>query len=113
MRRDDILSLKEKRAHLHKEMVDLFAVAQGDEREFTAEENEQYDKMEEEFRSLTKKWQTAEELFNQEKEVQRSLETPIELRVSDDDDVPQTLAEYRAKTRPKSAHDSPEYRAAY
>jgi HK97 family phage major capsid protein len=113
MRRDDILSLKEKRAHLHKEMVDLFAVAEGEEREFTAEEAEQYDKMEGEFRSLTDRWQKAEELYNSEKEVQRSLETPIELRVSDDDDVPKTLAEYRAKTRGPSPWDAPEYRAAY
>jgi hypothetical protein len=30
MRRDEILALKEKRAHLHKEMIDLFAVAEGD-----------------------------------------------------------------------------------
>jgi hypothetical protein len=46
MRRDDILALKEKRAHLHKEMIDLFAVAEGQERDFTAEEAEQYTKME-------------------------------------------------------------------
>jgi HK97 family phage major capsid protein len=113
MRRDDILALKEQRAHLHKEMVDLFGVAEGDQREFTAEENEKYDKMEGEFRSLTKRWEQAEELYNREKEVKRSLETPIELRVSDDDDVPQTLSEYRAKTRGVQPWDTPEYRSAW
>jgi HK97 family phage major capsid protein len=113
MRRDDILSLKEKRAHLHKEMIDLFAVAEGEEREFSAEETEQYEKMEGEFRSLTDRWQKAEELFNREKEVQRSLDTPIDLRISDDDDVPTTLKEYRTKMRGDNFWDTPEYRAAY
>jgi HK97 family phage major capsid protein len=113
MRRDDILSLKEKRAHLHKEMIDLFAVAEGEEREFTAEETEKYDKMESEFRNLTERWQKAEELYNQEKEVKRSLDTPVDLRVNEDDDVPTTLAEYRAKTRGAQPQDTPEYRMAY
>ena len=113
MRRDDILSLKEQRATLHKEMVDLFGVAEGDGREFTAEEAQQYDKMEGEFRSLTQRWQTAEQLFNEQKEVEQSLNTPIEFRVADGDDVPLTLGEYRAKQRPTAAHDTPEYRSAY
>lgn len=113
MRRDDVLKLKEQRAHLHKEMVDKFAVAEGENREFTAEESQEYDKLEAEFRSLTTRWQKAEELFNEEKEVRKALETPIELHVADDDDVPQTLAEYRAKTRGPRPQDSPEYRAAY
>jgi HK97 family phage major capsid protein len=113
MRRDDILALKEKRAHLHKEMIDKFAVAEGENRDFTAEETQEYEGMKEEFRSLTKRWQEAEELFNTEKEVARSLETPIEFRVADGDDVPQTLGEYRAKTRAPRAEDSPEYRSAY
>jgi HK97 family phage major capsid protein len=113
MRRDDILALKEKRAALHKEMVDLFGVAQGEEREFTAEESEKYDKMEEEFRSLTKHWQKSEELYNQEKEIKKSLETPVDLKISDDDDVPETLDEYRKKTQPLKPWDTPEYRSAY
>jgi HK97 family phage major capsid protein len=113
MRRDDILSLKEQRASLHKEMLDKFAVAEGEAREFTAEESQEYDRIEAEFRSLTDRWQRAEELYHQEKEVQKALNSPIEMQVSDDDDVPQTLAEYRAKTRPQQAYDTPEYRAAY
>jgi HK97 family phage major capsid protein len=113
MRRDDILSLKEQRATLHKEMVDLFGVAEGDGREFTAEEAQQYDKMEGEFRSLTERWQRAEQLFNEKKEVEQSLNTPIEFRVADGDDVPQTLSEYRDKTRGVQPWDTPEYRSAY
>jgi len=113
MRRDDILALKEQRASIHKQMVDKFAVAEGEGREFTAEESAEYDKMEADFRSLTDRWQRAEELFNAQKEVQKSLDTPIELRVADGDDVPMTLSEYRDKTRGAAPQDSPEYRAAY
>lgn len=113
MRRDDILSLKEKRAHLHTEMIDLFAVAEGEEREFSAEEAEKYEKMEGEFRSLTDRWQKAEELFVQELDVKKALEQTIDLRIGDDDDVPRTLTEYRMRTRGPLPQDSPEYRAAY
>jgi HK97 family phage major capsid protein len=113
VRRDDILALKEQRAGLHKQMLDKFAVAEGDGREFTAEEAQEYDALEKEFRSLTERWQKAEELYNTQKEVQKSLDTPIELRVSDGDDVPMTFSEYRAKSRPTPAWDTPEYRSAY
>ena len=113
MRRDDILALKEKRASVHKEMLDKFAVAEGAEREFTAEDSAEYDKLEAEFRSLTDRWQRAEELYNAEKEVKRSLETPVDLKISDDDDVPTTLSEYREKTRGQAVQDTPEYRMAY
>jgi HK97 family phage major capsid protein len=113
MRRDDILGMKEKRATLHKEMVDLFGVAQGEERTFTAEEQQQYDKMEEEFRSLTKDWERAEDLYKQEKEVKSSLERPIDLKLGPDDDVPTTYSEWRAKNTPQRPWDTPEYRSAY
>jgi len=113
MRRDEILALKEQRATLHTSMVDLFGQAEGEAREFTAEESQQYDTMEEEFRSLTDRWQRAEELYNREQEVTRSLNTPIDLRIEDGDDVPLTLAEYRTKTRGLMPWDTPEYRSAY
>ena len=113
MRRDDILALKEQRASLHKEMLDKFAVAEGENREFSAEESAEYDNLETEFRSVTDRWEKAEELYNQQKEVERSLNTPIEFRVADGDDVPLTFSEYRAKNAPSRAQDTPEYRAAY
>jgi len=113
MRRDEILALKEQRATLHKSMVDKFATAEGEGREFSAEESQEYDAMESEFRSLTDRWQRAEELYEREQEVTKSLNTPIDFRIEDGDDVPLTLGEYRAKTRGMPAWDSPEYRAAY
>jgi HK97 family phage major capsid protein len=113
MRRDDILTLKEQRATLHKQMVDKFAVAEGEGREFTAEESAEYDKMEGEFRSLTKRWEQAEELYKGEQEVRKSLETPIDLRISDSDEVPSSLAEWRVKTGQTKPHDTAEYRSAW
>jgi HK97 family phage major capsid protein len=113
MRRDDILALKEQRATVHKQMTDKFAAAEGEGREFTAEEAQEYDTLESEFRSLTQRWQKAEELYNSQKEVQRSLETPIDLRINDDDDVPSTLSEYRSRMRQQKPWDTPEFRAAW
>jgi HK97 family phage major capsid protein len=113
MRRDEILGLKEQRATIHTEMVDLFGVAEGDNREFTAEEAEKYDKMETEFRSLTKRWEQAVELYNREQEVKKSLETPIDQHLADDDDGARTLAEYRTRKEGPKPWDSPEYRSAY
>ncbi len=113
MRRDEILALKEQRADLHKQLVDKFAVAEGESREFTAEEDQEYNAMEEEFRSLTTRWQRAEDLYAQEQEVNKALNTSIDFRIEDGDDVPLTLAEYRKKTRPVDPWDTPEYRAAY
>jgi HK97 family phage major capsid protein len=113
MRRDDILALKEQRATVHKQMTDKFAAAEGEGREFTAEDAQEYDTLESEFRSLTQRWRKAEELYNSQKEVQRSLETPIDLRINDDDDVPSTLSEYRSRMRQQKPWDTPEFRAAW
>jgi HK97 family phage major capsid protein len=112
IRRDDITSLKEQRAHVLKEMQDRFAVAEGESRDFTAEEREEYDKLEGEFRSLTERWQRAEELYDQEKAVKKALEAPVDFKI-DEDEVPTTLAEYRAKAVGERVQDTPEFRAAW
>ena len=109
MRRDDILTLKEQRFSTLKQMQDKFAV----ERDLTGEEQAEYDKINEEFRSVTARAEQAKELYDAEKEVKQSLETPIDFNISDDDDVPTTLAEYRAKMRGPLPQDAPEYRMAY
>ena len=81
IRRDDVLALKEQRAHLLKDMQDRFAVVNGEARDFSAEEQQEYDKIEAEFRSVTSRWQQAEELFKLDGEVHRDLNTPIEYRI--------------------------------
>lgn len=113
MRRDDILALKEQRAGLHKEMIELFGHAEGEQRDFSAEESEKYDKMEADFRSMTERLERAETLYKEQSEVDRSLNTPLELRVADRDDLPETLSEYRYLQRGDRPQDTPEFRAAW
>ena len=115
MRRDDILALKEQRHVLITDMQKLFTDAENrsDNPGFTAEEAEQYDKMEGEFRSVTKRWEQAEDLYRKEQEVKRALDTPIELRATDGEDVPMTLSEYREKNRQPKPWDTPEFRSAW
>jgi HK97 family phage major capsid protein len=113
VRRDDITSLKEQRAHVLKDMQDKFAVAEGESREFTAEEQQEYDNMEGEFRSLTQRWQRAEELYEQEKAVKKALDSPIDLKIESDDDVPMKLSEYRSQRGGMPIQDTPEFRSAW
>jgi HK97 family phage major capsid protein len=113
MRRDEIVGLKEQRMDTVKAMRDLNDKAEAEGRELTGEEVEQFERMEGELRSLTTRWQRAEELYKQEQEVRNALETPIDFRIADDDEVPLTLSEYRAKHAPPRVHDSPEFRSAW
>lgn len=113
IRSDDIISLKEQRANLHGQLVDKFAVAEGEGRDFTAEEQQEYDKMEAEFRSLTKRLETSEALWETEKEVRAKLDEPISLDVKGGDKVPMTLAEYRSKQHGERTQDTDEFRAAW
>jgi HK97 family phage major capsid protein len=113
MRRDDILALKEQRAHLLTEMQEIAAKTESENRDFTAEEQQEFERKEDEFRTLTTRWQRAEELYMQEKEVKRSLETPVDLAIDVDGDVPTSLTAYRQKTRPPLVQDTAEYRAAW
>lgn len=113
MRRDDILGLKEQRAHVLTDMQGMTSAAESEGREFTAEEEQEYESKMGEFRSLTKRWQRAEEEYNLDKEVKRALDTPIDLRIEDGDEVPLTLSEYRTKTRGQKPWDTPEFRSAW
>lgn len=112
MRRDDILSLKEQRASKLNELQAMTAAAEGEGRDFTSEEDAEYNKRMDEFRSLTQRWQRAENEYNAAKEVQKTLEQPIDFKI-EADEVPMTLAEYRAKTIGERAQDSAEFRAAW
>lgn len=113
MRRDDIVALKEKKAHLHSEMLAKFAQAEGEDRAFTAEETAEYETMKDEYRSLGQRTEEAEELYREQKAIEKAMHTPVDLHIADDDDVPTTLAEYRAKHRGQAIQDTPEYRNAY
>jgi HK97 family phage major capsid protein len=115
MRRDDILRLKEQRHVLVTDMQKLFTEAEtrSDDPGFNADEAEKYQKMEEEYRTLTARWERAEELYNREQEAKKALDTPLELRHAEGDEVPNTLSEYKAQKVGQRVQDSPEYRSAY
>src|SRR5262245_19803287 len=113
MRRDDILALREQRAHLLSQMQEMTAAANGEGRDFNAEEEEKYDKIMDEFRSTTKRTERAEQERDLHDEIQKSLNAPTQFRAVDDEEVPTSLEEYRAKTQPQRLQDTAEYRMAY
>lgn len=113
IRSDDIVALKEQRANVLTQMQDKFAVAAGESRDLTAEEQQEYDRMKEEFRSLKRRQEEAELLLEEEKATRKSLDTPVSLNVEGGEEVPQTLAEYRNKMQGERIQDSAEFRAAW
>ena len=115
MRRDDITGLKEQRAHAIADMQKMFTEAEqrSDNPGFTAEEQEKFDKIAAEERSLAGKIQIAEDLYKKEQEAKKALDEPLELRIADGDEVPESLAEWREKTRQTNPWDTPEYRSAW
>jgi HK97 family phage major capsid protein len=114
MRSDDIRALHEQRAHVHHEMMELTKKAEGESRDFTAEETEQFDRLKGEFEEIRNRADRAEELYAQEREVNKIINQPIEMRIGTDaDDVPLSFGEYRSRQNGGKVWDSPEYRAAY
>lgn len=113
IRSDDIVSLREQRANVIGQMQDKFKVAEDESRDFTAEEQQEYDKMEEELRSLTSRLERSEALWEMEKDARAKLDEPISLNVKGGDEVPESLDEYRNKMKGERVQDSAEFRAAW
>jgi len=113
MRRDDIRRLTEQRKQVFADMRKLNEGAEQEKRSFTAEENEQFDKLSTEFEELKEREERASKLFIQEREVEKIMATPLEKRIGDDGDAPATLGEYRERTQGPKPWDQPEVRSAY
>jgi HK97 family phage major capsid protein len=114
MRKDEILALHEKRANIHHEMRQLAETANEEDRDLTAEEQESYHKMANEFEELEHRARREETLYAQEREVQATLATPIEKRVGEDQDgAPESFEEYRSSRRGPDPENLPEVRSAY
>jgi len=113
MRRDDIRRLHEQRAHAHSEMTKLAEIAEKEDRDLTAEEQGNFDKMCTDFEELRSRAERAEKIFAQEREVEKSLTTPIEKRLGEDDDVPESYKEYQETRHGRVAADLAEYRSAF
>lgn len=113
MRRDDLRRLAEQEAHLHAELVQLNDLAEKEQRNLSADEQEKFDKMMTEVGDLRERRSRGEKLFLQEREVEKTLSTPLEKRIGDEGDAPATFAEYRDRTIGTRARDLPEVRSAY
>lgn len=113
MRRDDIRRLHEQRATCHSAMLKLSEAAEKEERDFTAEEQQEYDRQVEDFQTLETRANRAEAEFERELAVQKSLTNPIEKRIgADDDDVPSSYKEYQEQRSGTRTSETPEFRSA-
>jgi HK97 family phage major capsid protein len=113
MRRDDIRRLTEQRKSIHAQMVALNEPTLAEKRSLTAEEQQQYDKLESEFEEIWNTEQRSTKLFMQENEVERTSATPLEKRIGDGGDAPQTYKEYREQRSGLRVQEQPEYRNAF
>ena len=111
MRRDDVTALMEQRKHLHSEMLAFNATAETEGRDLTAEEKEKFDNMSDEFRSLRERETRGMELIAQDREVEKSLGTSIDLRMGENH-LPATFDEFRSRRFGTPAQDLPEVRQA-
>jgi HK97 family phage major capsid protein len=114
MRRDELRELAEQEKRLHTQMLQLDEDARKEKRSFTAEEQEQFDKLCTDFESIRETRTRAEKLFVQEREVESTLGTPIEKRVGDFGDAATTFKEWKEQRNGGGRYeDQPEFRSAF
>lgn len=113
MRRDDIRRLTEQRKSVHTAMLKLNEDAEKESRSLTAEENEQFDKMASEFEELREREERAVKLFMQDREVDKTAGTPLEKRIGDGGDAPESYVEYKEQRNGQRKEDVPEFRSAF
>jgi HK97 family phage major capsid protein len=114
MRRDDVRRLAEQQASLHADMLELNGATIKENRSFTAEESEKYDKMVKDFEELGEQRSRAEKLLVQDREVQHTLHTPVEQRVMGSGTAgADSLVEWRKAQGYVAKEDAPEYRDAF
>jgi HK97 family phage major capsid protein len=113
MRRDDLRRLAEQEAHLHAEALKLNDDAEKEQRNLSADEQEKFDKMMTEIEDLRERRSRGEKLFLQEREVEKTLATPLEKRIGDEGDAPVSFKEYKESLNGPRVQDLPEVRSAY
>lgn len=111
-RRDDIRALREKRAHLHADLIEMSEAAEKENRDLTAEERQKYDEIANDMEEIRSRVQRLERETVDGEDVQRGLTAPMEARV-DPDSVPKTFAEFQERRRGVRTVDTPEFRAAW
>jgi HK97 family phage major capsid protein len=113
MRRDDLRALAEQEKRLHSEMLQLDETARTEKRSFTAEEQGKFDKLCEELESTRETRTRGEKLMLQDREIEKTISTPLEKRIGDMGDAPASFKEYQQQTQGTPAWDAPEVRSAY
>src|SRR3982750_1940430 len=98
MRRDDIRRLSEQRKSIHSQMLQLNEVAEKEQRSFSSDEQEKFDKMATDFEEIQDREERAVKLFMQDREVEKTVGTPIEKRVGYED-APNTYKEFQEQRR--------------
>jgi HK97 family phage major capsid protein len=83
---DKIKELLEKRANIWEKAKELVDRAEAENRDFTAEEQVQYDKMFDEMDSLAKRAKRLEEQEKEERELDKPINNPIKATVGEKDD---------------------------
>lgn len=110
MRSDEIQDLREQRKRTHNAMLKLNEKAEADNRDLTAEESQEYDKMLEEFEDLEKRVRRNSQLAGMQKELEQEKRTVF---LPEGQKAPESLEEYRAQAGNIKLQDEPEYRQAF
>lgn len=116
MDKSTIIDLKEQRAGLIGQMRDLTLAAESESRDFTAEETQEFDRMEKETDSLEKRASRLEQMLGFQPAPTRQINADDDGPGDGDGDAakaPKTLAEYREQRAGTRVQDTDEYRSAF
>lgn len=114
MRRDEVRRLAEEQRSVHADMLELNGLALKENRNFSGEEQEKYDKLEARFEELGEMRKRAEKDLVRDREVEHTLNTPVEQRVAGSGQAgAESLVEWRKAQGYRPREDAPEYRDAF
>lgn len=116
MPRSEVAELREERANTFEQMKTLIDLAETESRDFSAEESQEYDRIESQFDTLEKRINRTEKLKRVEQEIElRAVNSDVE-PTGAPADVPKSLQEYierRGREQGRMPQDEPEYRQAF
>lgn len=110
----EAVELREQRASVWEQQKNLIDTAEAEKRDFTAEETQQYDKLDADREALEKRFERIEKHEGLKPVVNRTLEQVAPGEVEQREaKASTTLTEYRAQHLPTPVQDDPEYRQAF
>lgn len=111
----EIEGLRHKRADAYERMKELNDKAEAESREFTAEEKQEFDRVEGEFDSLEVRIKRSEKLEGIAPEARQVPHEDAEQREAELEErkIPETFAEFNEQRQADRPQDDPEYRAAF